>query len=520
MKVERLYVTILLCLLLPAQILMLKKPIYPSHDALYHIERINQFHQSLTLGQIPPRLAPTIINGLGYPLFVVNYQLPYYFAEIFMFPTQNPIFAFKATMSISYLLSGIFAFLLFKNFGSNTASLVGALLFNYLPYRFANLYTRGSLGESFSLMFIPLVLLAIHQISKKNGLAVLLLVLAIFGLITSHTVIFILFIPFFIVYTILLVKLNLEAEIKIVFGFILGILMSSFQLVPSIFEKKYLKFDQNLIDLYKSHFINFAQLLRIPLKGINTGTTFQIGLISTFVILLSLIFFIRKRNLYLIFFLAFSIISIFATQKISLWFWKHFPLLYYILYPWRFLSIVLLSTAYLSVYLVDQFKHKRIIAGVLILFTFYTSRHYFLKPTQFESNLPTATLTTQNENDPIWSNSKTFIPRPLITSNSNIKIFNVNEKPFDVSFEAETDKTTNIVLRRMYFPGWKVKANDQEKLIIISDGLISFDLKPGSYQVKTYFIETPLRKTANLMTFGSFSILLSMFLLKLKFTLR
>ena len=126
---------------------MLMTPIYNAYDALTHIERINEFHTAVLNGQIPPRLAPTIVHGNGYPLFVVNYQLPYYFTEFFMVIKNDPVSAFKAVMSITYLLSGVFAFLLFRKFGSNLASMTGAIVFSYLPYRFANLYSRGSIGE-------------------------------------------------------------------------------------------------------------------------------------------------------------------------------------------------------------------------------------------------------------------------------------------------------------------------------------------------------------------------------------
>jgi len=212
-KKDFVYIFLLIILLLPSQLLMLKEQLYPSHDALYHIGRIEEFHKAFLLGQIPPRLAPTILNSIGYPLFVVNYQLPYYFAEIFMQIFGNPSIAFKSIMSITFMLSAVFAFLVFRNFSSNIASLTGAIVFSYLPYRFANIYQRGSLGESVAIMFVPLVILAIHKVNRCTKFSIVLLTLSIFGLITSHTIIFLIFLPFFILYPICILKFKKRMEV-------------------------------------------------------------------------------------------------------------------------------------------------------------------------------------------------------------------------------------------------------------------------------------------------------------------
>lgn len=168
LKAEPIWLFILLILILPGLFLLLKKDLYPSHDGLYHIGRIKEFHMALMERQVPPRLAPQLLDGAAYPLFVVNYQLPYYFAEFFQLATNNAVVAYKAVLAISFILSGVFAFMLFKKNGSNIASLTGAAVFTYLPYRFANLYTRGSFGESVSFMFIPLSLFALHLIKEKK----------------------------------------------------------------------------------------------------------------------------------------------------------------------------------------------------------------------------------------------------------------------------------------------------------------------------------------------------------------
>ena len=506
----------LLILLLPALKLMLMSPIYPSHDGLIHAERIRQFHLAIIDGQIPPRLAPTYAEGIGFPMFVVNYQLPYYLAEILMLVFGNPFVALKGVLSASYLASAVFAFLLFRNYGSHLASFVGALIFSYLPYRFANIYTRAALGESVALMFIPLVLFSLHQISKQSRSGVVLLAISTFGLITSHTVIFFLFLPFFVAYVLVFLNLDKKILIAILAGVSLGILLSSFQLIPAIFERQYTKLEETFLNLYGRHFLNIYQLLRIPKNGVTVGTPFQIGLVGTLIIILSSIRLFFKKNHQIIFLLITIVISAFFIEKLSLWFWNNWPFLKFIVLPWRFLSIIVVSSAILAVFLTDKMKLRGIFALFLVLLTLFTSRHYFLKPTQYESTSTNYILGTPSEFDTIWSDANTFKPRPLVETKPQIEISNLVQNDTSLSFDLKTDSPTKIIIRKIYFPGWKVKLNDKEYKTKQIDGLISFDVGQGIWQLKFFFEETPIRLLANLLTLGSFLLLL-VFLFKSSF---
>ena len=497
------YLIIFLILLLPSQYLLLASPIFPSHDGLYHIARIDQFHQSIDLGQVPPRLAPTILNGIGYPLFVVNYQLPYYLAEIFMQISNNSTLAFKSVLSVTFLLSGIFAFFLFKNISSNIASLTGALVFSYLPYRFANLYSRASLGESTAVLFSVMFLFSLHLIIKNKGIGFFLLAIATFGLVTSHPVIFFIFIPFYFLYFVFIMKPGIKTIKIIILSVLLGILMSSFQWMPAVFEKNFLKFDQNLLELYKGHFLNIFQILRIPGEGVNIGTPFQIGITSSIIFVFSLALWIKKRNTDTTLLISVFLVSIFLIHPSSRLLWENIKPLDYVLYPWRFLSIALISSAFLSVHLINEVKHKKLLVIFIIALAIYPSRHYFIKPNQVVHSIPTPTLTTQNEFDTIWTNNKTYSQRPLIDHSNQVEIMNVKSNPYRISFDAKLNQDDNLIVRKLYFPGWNVKVDGKKHSFYQEDGLISFNLAPGKRSVDVFFEESPVRKIANFSTLTS-----------------
>lgn len=131
---------------------------------MIHVLRLDQFHQSFISGQIPVRWAPTLLNGLGYPLFVVNYHLPYYAAEALHLTGLSLFSAIKAMLLVSIVGSALISFLLFHTWTKdNLAALTGAIFFTIAPYRLANIFERGSLGESVAYIFVPLLFLGMEK---------------------------------------------------------------------------------------------------------------------------------------------------------------------------------------------------------------------------------------------------------------------------------------------------------------------------------------------------------------------
>lgn len=493
--------------------MMVRKPIYPSQDALYHVERIKEFDKALSEGQIPPRLAPTALDSIGYPLFVVNYQTPYFMSEFFLKVLNNAEAAFKATLILSYILSAVFAFILFRQHAGNIESLTGALVFSYLPYRFANIYSRGSLGESTALMFVPLVLLSMHLVGKNKSYAVPLLALAIFGLITSHAIVFMIFLPLFILYPLTLDRLNLKFIKNLLKGSLLGLLASSFQIFPSIFERKYLTFDQNLTNLYLDHFLNIKQVLRIPSPGVNIGTSLQLGLSASLIIVVSFFKATNLKNRKLIFFLFFCTSALALTNSLSIWLWQNLPVLKFVLYPWRFLSLAAFCAAFCSVLILRDLKFKTIFAVLIILFTIFTSRHYFVKPTQFVSNNPTPTLTTENEFDTIWINEKTLLYPNAVNTQKESEISITEKRPFNLSFKVDTKVDNEIIIRKLYFPNWQIKVNNTRYPTFQKDGLTAFNLTQGSYQVNTTYNSDTPTQAANIISIISLLLIGLLFFL-------
>lgn len=500
MKSTFLAIVVLVMLLLPSQYLMVSKPIYFGYDVQVHIKRIEQYHKAILLGQFPPRLAPDIVNGTTYPLFIVNYHLPYLVAEPLLLLFDDAAFAFKAIMSASFILSGVFMFLALRKFGSDLASVTGAVVYSYLPYRFANLYFRGAFGESVAFMFIPLVLLGMNKITEGKKYGLLLATFAIFGLTTSHIALILMFLPFFLIYMIFFLKTNNSKLITICLSFLFAFLISSFQLLPAFLEKKYTKIGDAFYTIYSGQFVNPFQLFRIPGTGVNLGTHLQAGIISFLSLIFGLFLISTKKRLRVLGLIFLFLIAAFLTSPQSTFLWKNFSPLRDFIYPWRFISIIVICSSFIVVFAVDEIKKFRlrfVLAAAVILLTIFSSRHYFLTTGLDRQLFGLPTLTAFNEGDPIWATDKSFLPRKEIVFSREVKIDNYESSPFSIKFNANIENESDLIVRRLYFPGWQVRINGENTVPDIEDGLIKTILHKGNNLVEVFFAQTKLQKIAN-----------------------
>src|SRR4030043_1604415 len=263
---------------------LLRPGFFAAHDAVWHIARFYQFHLSFSSGQIPPRWAPTLFNGLGYPAFIVNFHLPYYLMEIIYRLGFGLVDTCKIVLGLSVIASVIFAFLFLRSIFPALPAIVGSLFFIYSPYRFATLYARGAIGEILAIAIVPLVFLSLELFRKNKSYGGFLFAISLFFLIIAHPVIFLMFTPLIFLYLFLFSK----AKIRGLFWFLIGCVASSFAILPYFFERKYLMIDDVYQNVYLGHFPNLFSVFRIGAFGADLGTPFQIGIVNWLVVLMAI----------------------------------------------------------------------------------------------------------------------------------------------------------------------------------------------------------------------------------------
>ena len=224
---------------------------FPTHDGEWAVVRLADMYRELKEFQLPPRYSGNLNFGYGYPLFNFAYPFPYYLGFILKAVGFGFVDSIKILFAASVPLSGIGMYYLSKYiWNSRYSGFNSAILYMFLPYRLVDLYVRGSLGESLSFVYFPLIILSFYNIYNLKNIKISVLSLAFFiaFLIMTHNIMAVFFAP--IIFFCLLLTF-LSRKYKSLFfgltGSITGVLMAAFFWIPALIEKQFVSLSINPI---------------------------------------------------------------------------------------------------------------------------------------------------------------------------------------------------------------------------------------------------------------------------------
>lgn len=540
--ITRYWVFLILIFSIPAVWALFVKGYFGASDDL-HIAWLYELDRAIKLGQIPPRFVPDLSFGFGYPLFNFVFPLPFYIGEIFHLLGLTLVDSVKAVLLISSPISGILMYLLLREFTKNRLAFVGSMLYIYAPYRAVDIYVRGAIGEAFSFIFLPLIILSLVKLNKlKDWKWVGLGAISVASLVLSHNITAYMFLPFVIAFLILQFFMTAAKKaffLRLFLMFFLGFLISIYFWLPALLESSLLKYDTvfNFVD----HFPTVRQLVTPywgyggSVPGPGDGMSFFLGGANLLVFItagLLLIFkwqAITKQNkLLMVWVMSALAAAIFLMNYRSTFVWNNLPLLPYFQFPWRFLILVTFFIPLLVV-IFEKFKHEKtliLLIMALIIFptwTFFRPEHYLRReddyylnryiPTPFASSeylktqeeylrLPKAAEIRPNKNFPL-----------LFPDDGIKKVDKLND--LKVVFEFESDKGRLVNLNKYYFLGWQAKIDGKTVEIFAGKpfGQVSIFVPAGSHEVRVYFQETSFRNFLNFASLGAFLVSLMMLLI-------
>jgi len=537
---------------------------FPMHDD-EQIARLYELHQILSTGQFPPRWVSNLGFGFGYPFYNFYPPFVYYLGEIFHLLGASLIFSIKTVMILGFLLSGVFIYLLGKEFFGKIGGIVAAIFYIYAPYHALDLYVRGALAEFYSFVFLPAVfwstLKLIRQPAEKKWLIINSLFLSF--LLLSHNLIALIFLPFYFIYFISL--FSLEKEKKKVFlifslSFLLFLGLTCYFWLPALLEKKYTLVDQILtreLASYKLHFVYLRQLWQSAwgyggsLFGLEDGISFEVGkphLILSF-LAGGLGFFLlwkrKKENRFFILCFLFFVFSLLMTSFHSQFIWDRLKALWYLQFPWRFLVFTALFSSLLSGGVINyickifekNLKLKLAIIFISIFSVIFLHKNYF-QPARY---LDVVDRDYTNEEELKWRVSKMsfeYVPKDVATKLSDIETTQVDLEKEEIkknSFEIiegaldvieikdlphkkifKTRGEGKLRINIFNFPGWKAFL-DKEEIIIEETGklkLITLEIPKGEHRIEVVFTNTFIRSLANFVSLLSILISLGGFYVK------
>ena len=502
-KLLKKHLPVLLVLLftIPTVWFLLLPGFFESDDGEWMVIRFSAFYQALADGQFPVRFLGRLNHGFGYP--VANFLYPGFM--YFAVPIHVIGFSFVNTIELVLIFSlastAIFSYFWLSKVFDRFSAVTGALVVTYTPYHLFDLYKRGSVGELFAFVWVAFVL---WMIEAKN---IFFISIGIFLLAISHNTMFLLFAPLLFLYS--LIRKAISPRETII-SFILGILMSSFFIIPAIYELQFTNFASTQISNISQYFVSIN----------------LIGLSSIFILAISLFVISRvkkKEPLAILFFLI-STLGVLLSLGLSETIWRIIPS-NLIQFPFRLLSCVAFGLGFLAAFIIyHSEKQKVIVTGItLVLLAFSSYNYIFPEKRVFREDsfyfTNEATTTVQDEYMPKWVKEKP-VERykekvEFIEGSGEIKnlVYNDSKKVF---FDAEADVNSKIRINTIYYPGWSAKVNGKESEIAFNNpnGVMEFDVDAGENNVELTFGETRIRSISNLISLFSFGGLLGWIIIR------
>src|SRR3990167_9555423 len=484
----------LLILSVPALKDLTKPGLYTSHDGETHAARIAAYAQAIGDGQLPPRFANSFYNGLGSPIFVYIYPLPYLLGSLIHFAGASVADSFKILMALSFIFSGIFTYLwLSYLLKSSKAGFLGAIFYMWSPYRFLLIYVRASISEILAYTFVPLALYFLTRlIVERKFIFFPLSAISIALILLSQNLVALIAMPVIGGYVLLLAVLNKSYRFLFLglLAAVLGFLVSAVTYLPSIFERNFVHFDSTINQTYVNHFVTLSQLIRSPwgygfdFPGtINDQLSFEIGIAQLFVAGLSvllLFYFLAKRNkanfteiLFAAFFLTVILVSavLMIETPVTVKIWQNVKAFSIIDIPWRFLGLISISCAFLAAFVTKWVKPGFFFIFLILLVLVANRNHLRINQQRDLSdtffNTYSGTATQYNEFTPHWRETERvpdfFDPNQkaeIISGEGTLKVVNQNSKI--LTLDAKVNSQAKILINKFYFPGSTLTINGKK----------------------------------------------------------
>ena len=490
-----------------------RKGYFETHDGGWIIIRFSAFHQTLTAGQFPARFVDRLNNNYGYPVFNFLYPLPFYLAEVPRILGFGFVESIKIITVLATLGSAIAMYWALSQKFSKEASFAGAIIYLFAPYRFVDLYVRGSFGENVAFSFIPLILGSIFKVTKGRRLFLPLLALFAAGLTLSHNIMAVLFLPILFIVALILTK---NEKLHLFLAFFGGVLMSVFFWFPAIYDLRFVKFSQIKISAISDHLVTFTNLI-VPSWGFGNlpvgegGFSPQIGLVAIAIFISAIIFRLidNKRNIFVDFLLILFTLSGFLMLNLSSPFWSLVPFVDIIQFPWRLLSVVVFTSAILAAFVIQKSNKRQIVALIIILAAVistavYTKPKAFIERADSFYSTNEDTTTARDEYMRIWVEGK-----PKMRADNKIEILEgggeiISQQVLPAKYKAriEAQDDVKVQVNSIYFPGWQVKVDGQNQIINYQNknGLITFGLSKGSHEAIIRYGKTPVHLTSEVIS--------------------
>jgi hypothetical protein len=530
-----------------------------------------------------PRWQPDFAFGYGYPFFNIYGPLSSYAGEIFYLLGSGFTDAIKIVFGLSVIGSGLAMYGFVKQVLGRRGGLVAAVAYVVIPYRLVDLYVRAALAESVAYVFVPLVLWGVWATLHRPRLAnVLGLTFAYAALMFTSPLVTLLLTLILVLYIAVLAlarlndeqpwrRLSRESVLPLVghlghvlaptaLALLFGIALSAFFALPALIENRFVRVDQWYGGRYAwgGDFVEFFQLFSgkwgfgTSVPGPDDEVSFQLGVVPVVLSLLGTVSLFRKRDKaglnraarrLVTFFAALTAIVVFLMLDVSAPLWQVLPLVRLAQFPWRLLTLTVVSMAFLCGTAAHQADDEDRLPGtatLLLVALLILGSLPYMRAEMSEQEVSLASfMQIQQSSDemtgstawvrqvPSWSSMADYhIAGEPLTSKVNYKyLYRQPGRPrvrTDESYvdselvEYSAERPVLITFNTFYYPGWHAYLLDpatgdarQELPISLRGelGLMTVRVPAGTGRVLLRFEDTPVRKAGTVMSLGSLGLI-------------
>ncbi len=396
---------LLILLIIPTFWSLLRPGFFPMQDDLQAF-RLHQMDQCIQDLQIPCYWIPDMGYQYGYPQFIFYSPLIFYVGEAVHLLGIQFIDVVKILFIAGFIGSALAMYVLLKRFVGLWPALVGTVLYEYAPFRAAEVYVRGSLSEFMALVFFPLLFWSSYRVLEKRDIrSVLLFSVILGGSLTTHNLMNMIFLPLVSIWIMswIVVEKNWRALRPICLGSFLGLILAAFYLLPLGTERQYVHIEtltSGYFD-YRQHFVDVYQLFISNFWGygssvfgtddgvsLSTGPIHALlGLVGAVLCLVQL----RSKKMWArvgIILALSELVILFMMHQRSSFLWSMLPFLGWLQFPWRFLAVSIFLLSLLgawALYALEQRGWQKLSygVGVVAIIGVIVSHGSFFQPQQW-----------------------------------------------------------------------------------------------------------------------------------------
>jgi len=518
-------------------------------ESISQILRAIELSRGVQEGYLYPRWFGDLAGGFGYPYFVFYAPLIYYVSEFFHLVGFGIVTSMKFMIILGVILSGVGMFLLTRRLWGNFGALVSAIAYVYVPYRMVNLYVRGDFAEAFAMAILPFVLYFFYQwLTQKNQFNLLGSAISYALLILTHNCTALIFSGFLISFVafISVQKKDWSCLGRGLLAFIWAYGLSAIFWLPALIEKEWVNIHLIYSDAaldFHNHFIEPFRLLsskwRFDEMGGGRHLPIQIGVPHILLLIFSLGYIFNldaskeKEIKHLsIFFLLLVTVAVFMTNASSTFLWENIPLMKYLQFPWRFMSVLSLFISILCGGLFAYFKKEsmtvqQMLQTVLVIIIIISGIQYcrvpgywvlnekMLTPSYVRKDGGTLSSHNTDEMDKIIDYGE-YLPKTVkklpdkknagkvFKTKGAAEILDLKVQIQKYEFSVFAEENAEIVIGSFYYPSWKGLIDNKALSLFTDDeGLIHLKVPKGEHNIVVFFGDTIIRKLSKYISYFS-----------------